>query len=346
MPRILRVNVFLFIFLLTGCSTTYHYAEFIKPSNQYIPSSIYVVGVFDRSGAMEKTCAVFTDGIPYEQIEGVPGKTAELTIENLKKLTEDMGRFKMVVIDTTVVFRNQDEFETISLTANEITDVARRYGLDAVLTLDGSEMRIRTSGNINVVTVNDESGMPVQVPEFSKESQVDLTLKWRFFDGESGQKIDEYQETYERFFGRVAYSEEDIKAFKKEDINLLDIASQAAYDYFERISPHWEEDYRIYYAGGSTELINISQELMATGNWEKAATRWKKLTTSEDLKVQHKACFNMALASELIGQPSIAEEWITKAMTLNPNSRTRNYAETIEKQQLVYRVVNSQLGLD
>ncbi|MEM9052746.1 MAG: DUF6340 family protein [Bacteroidota bacterium] len=345
MRRISLTNVIFLVFLLCGCGTTYHYTEFLKPSNRYVPSNIYVVGVLQRSTTQNSVCPVYLDGIPYGKIEEVPFRAANLAIDNLKNLCEGIGRFKFVSISVNDTVPNEGEFATKKLSNSEIQELTVQHNLDGIISLDGQDMLIRTSGSVSVVSVDDGSGMPSQVPEFSKESQVSMSLLWRFYDCSSGQMIDEYQESYERFFSRVSFSEEEIQEFKDEDMGLMDISGMAAYDYFERISPHWEPDYRQYFNTGSDELVLISEKLELTGDWEEAAQSWLKLTSSDDPKIRHKACFNMALASEILGQPRVAKEWITKAKLTNPTKRTLKYEELIDRQILIYEVVNSQLGI-
>lgn len=304
------------------------------------------MGIAQRSTTPKTICPVYTDGIPYEELEKIPNKSANLAIENLKKLCEDIGRFEFVEIEIDESTVNKDEFATKPFTEEEIVSLSKIYDLDAIISLDGHNMVIRTSGSINVVSVTDATGMPAQVPEFSKESEVSMSLLWRFYDSSTSEMIDEYQENYERVFGRVSYSEEDIQEFKDEDMGLMDVSGMAAYDYFERISPHWEPDYRQYFQSGSPELVDIAVQLSMTGDWEKAAESWKKLTDSDDAKVSSKACFNMALASEILGQPRLALEWINKAKLINPTKKTLKYAEKLEQQVLIYEVVNSQLGIE
>jgi hypothetical protein len=346
MQKILLTNVVFLLILLGGCNTTYHYTEFIKPSNRYVPSSTYVVGVAQRSTTQKTVCSVYTNGIPYGELENIPYKSANMTIENLKKLCEKMGRFKFVEIEIDDAEVNDEEFATKPLSEADIESLSKIYDLDGILCLDGHNMVIRTSGSVSVVSVTDGSGMPTQVPEFSKESEVSMSLLWRFYDSSTGQMIDEYQENYERVFGRIAYSEEEIQEFKDEDMGLMDVSGMAAYDYFERISPHWEPDYRQYFSLGSPELEEIAEKLELTGDWEEAAGSWRELTDSEESKVSHRASFNMALASEILGQPRVAIEWIDRAKMINPTKKTLKYAEVLDRQLLIYEVVNSQLGVE
>jgi hypothetical protein len=346
MQRILFINAIFFTILFSGCSTTYHYTEFLKPSEQYIPSSIYVVGIVERAVAPDEVCPVYTNGIPYSELKGVPQKSADLAVMNLQKLCTDIGRFTFVKIEMPAPPESDEEFAGRPFTSEEIREIKEEYDVDGIISLDGHNMLIRTSGSVNVVTVSDETGMPTQVPEFSKESEVSMSLMWRFYDTSGGQMIDEYLENYERIFGRVSYSEEDIQKLKPEDMDLMDVAGMAAYDYFERISPHWEPDYRQYYYSGSAELSKVAERLKLTGDWEDAANQWRLLADSEDPKVSHRASYNMALASEILGKPKVAIEWIDRAKMINPNKRTRDYADRLDRQLLIYEVVNSQLGIE
>lgn len=346
MKRNLWTNVIFLVILLSGCNTTYHYTEFIKPSNRYVPSTVYVVGIAQRSTTAQSVCPVYTNGIPYGEVAGIPEKSADLAIKNLKKLCEGIGRFAFVNIEVDQALISDEDFATRPFTQMEIDSLTEKYDLDGIISLDGHTMLIRTSGSINVVSVTDGTGMPTQVPEFSKESEVSMSLLWRFFDSSTSQMIDEYQETYERVFGRVSYSEEEIQEFKEEDMGLMDVAGMAAYDYFERISPHWEPDYRQYFIMGSPELAEIAETLSYSGDWEAAAVAWRKLANADDPKVSHRASFNMALASEILGQPEVATEWIARAKMINPTNKTLKYAELLDQQKLIYEVVNSQLGIE
>jgi hypothetical protein len=305
-----------------------------------------VVGVINRAASPEHVAPILTNGLPYDNLKGIPQLASVKTLDFLEKELNQLKRFELVNLDNPGFTKDPRVFASSAFTDVQIDSICRLYELDGILALDGLEMAIRTSGDVDVVTVNDPTGMPVRVPEFSKESQVDLTVLWRFYNCGSGQRIDEYQETYQRFFSRIAYSEEEIGELKPEDMRLVDIAYLAAKDYHDRISPHWVEDYRRYYTSGSPELLAIQQELMITGNWESAAMKWKELAQSNDPKTKYRSMFNMAVASELFGKPRVAKEWIEKAISVNPSRKAIDYKKEIEKQVLIYEVVNSQLGIN
>ena len=188
-------------------------------------------------------------------------------------------------------------------------------------------------------------GMPVRVPEFSNRQEVTYTAAWRFYDGYSLKNIDNYQETYQRIFNRVAYTEAEASQINTRDMPIMDVAKDAAHDYLKRVSPYWKPGHRLYYNGGSSDLYYISQDLQYTGDWKKAAEEWKKLTLSSDERVRRYAMYNMAVASEMLGSPSVAKDWLTRSMEIKADKKSKKYLETLERQIVVYDVVDRQLGI-
>lgn len=339
------LNVAFLSLVLVSCNSTYYYSEFIQPSETYIPSKIYAVGIINRGASPQMATPIYTDGVPFEYIKGIPAKAASKTVEVLKKDLEDLGRFKIIDIPWEGEYRSQKKFLEEPFTSAEIDSLCDVYKVAGIIALEGVELTIRTDGNVNVVTVNDETGMPVRVPEFSSRQEASFTAAWRFYDGYSLQAIDTYQETYQRFFNRVAYNPDDAAKVDADDMQLIDVVKEASHDYYMRVSPHWVDGYRLYYKSGTAEMYTISENLQYTGNWEKAAADWLKLTTHEDDKIRHFATFNMAVASEMMGRPKVAKEWLLKSIEIKSTKNTEKYLETLNRQIVVYEVVDRQLGM-
>src|SRR5690606_33124223 len=197
----------------------------------------------------------------------------------------------------------------------------------------------------NVVSVNDDLGNPVRIPEFTNRQEVSYTTAWRFYDGYSLSAIDNYQQTYQRDFNRVAYTAGDAAQVDAQNLQLMDVVKEAAEDYYKRVSPHWVEGFRAYYRGGSEEMYSISYDLEYNRNWEQAASKWVKLTESNDLKIKQFSTFNMAVASEMLGRPKVAKEWLLKSIEIQKTKKAEDYLETLNRQIVIYEVVDKQLGL-
>jgi|SRR5690554_6190072 len=338
-------NVVFLSLVLAACNTTYYYSEFIQPSQVYIPAKTYAVGVLNRGASSEMTTPIYTDGVPYEYIEGIPKKAAERTLEELKKDIDILKRFQLIDIPWEGKLRDPRKFMEDPLTSAEIDSLCDVYQVAGIIALEGVDLTIRTQGDVNIITVNDALGMPVQVPEFSNRQEVSYTTAWKFYDGYSLSAIDSYQETYQRVFNRVADTPKDASRIDAQKMQLMDVVVDAARDYYQRVSPFWREGYRLYYRGGSVELYNISQNLEYSGDWKAAAAGWLELTRSNDEKVKRFAMFNMAVASEMLGSPKLAKEWLLKSMEIKKTKNANRYLETINRQIIVYEVVDKQLGI-
>jgi len=342
--RLRFFNALILLFVLSGCGATYHYAEFIKPSKAYIPSKVYYIGVINRAANEKNTTAIKVNDIPYDYVKGLPAEAANKTISNWKKQVEDIGRYQVIEIKWDLKNLDPKKFAARPFTQQEIDSLCDWHEVDGILSLDGIEMSINTSGDVEVISTTDDAGMPVRVPEFKRQQEVSLTVLWRFYDGYTLKKANEYQESYRRYFNHLSSSPEE-NVNEHTDMSLEGIAQVAALDYAEQVAPYWEEDHRLYYRGHTNQLLVTSDNLEYNGNWEQAASEWKELVNSNDEKERYYARYNMAVASEMLGRPRAGKEWLQKAKEVIHTKQVDKYMEILERQILIYDVVDRQLGL-
>ncbi len=339
------INAMMGIFLLSGCGTSYYYAEFIQPSKVYVPAKVYRLGVVNRAVTAQTDAVIYTQGIPFESIRGLPLKAVDKTIQELIKNNEVLSRFDLITFSLPPRFMGGKQFMSEQLSIEQVDSICRTLNLDGFASIDGAELSIRTKGEVQVVNVTDDFGQIVRVPEFNNESQITYSIGWRLYDNNYKVLTDTYQETYQRIFTSVAYSESEALQMGIDNLTMSQVAYLAGADYYTRIAPHWKEDFRLYYQTGSEAMYRIAQNLEYDGNWEEAARKWKDLTDYFDDKVAFRAQYNLAVAAEMMGNPREAREWLLKAMAIKDTKQAHRYMTTIEKQILVYDVVNLQLGI-
>lgn len=345
--RFLKIfPIALAVVFLTSCSTAYYFSDFITPSEVYIPSKIYAVGVINRGADPDMPAMIYSAGVPVSGIKGLPLKVANRTLTDLSEQIEKLNRFKMVSIEWSNLKKDPDRFMEAPFTAAQIDSICNANRVDGLVVLEGVELQLNTEGEVNVVTTVDAAGMPVRVPEFTSTQQASYTVAWRFYDGLQLKVADTYQQNYQRYFNKVAYDPNAAAEVNPEEMQLFDIATLAARDYHDRIAPHWVSDYRLYYKGNTADMILISKKLEHDGDWTNAAREWMKLTKSDNEKERYQANFNMAVASEMLGRPRVAREWLIKARAIRETGRVQKYDAILKKQILIYDVVDRQLGLD
>lgn len=343
MPMKQFLNVALCFFLCASCNTTYHFADFIMPSDVYIPSSLYRVGVLNRGAVASDDAPIYIDGIPVEYLRGVPKSVSDKTLVLLKKEIEDLGRYEVVLVNWEPLEKVSREMVRAPYNRFQIDSICDTYQLNGFISIEGMDLMVKTSGEVNVVSATTPDGMPVRVPEFTSQQEVDYNIVWRFYQRGTDKPLDVLDESYNAFSNQTSYTpqlNEDFDASVAFDM----VAAEAAHAYHNRVSPYWEGDYRLYYKGPG-DLISIAYELEVTGNWEKAAQQWLSHTTDNFEKVQYGAKYNMAVASEMLGRPKVAKEWLLKAKAVDDTKQVQKYMEQLEKQILIYDVIDRQLGL-
>ncbi len=332
------------IFLFTACGTTYYYADFIKPSDVYVPSSAYRVGLMNRGATVNTAAAIYVDGVPIEYIKELPKTVGDKTLDLLEKELKNLSRFELVEIPL-VDFQIADRsFMRPPYSMQQADSICTANDIDGFVSIDGIDLSIKTSGEVNVVSAIDQNGMPVRVPEFTQEQTLEYNIAWRFYVKGQSEPIDVFDDTYRGYFKQTGYSPAENNVVANRTIKFDQVAGEAAFDYHNRISPYWEQDYRLYYRSEGV-LSQISQNLEYNGNWESAASQWLKLTVSEDANMRYESKYNMAVASEMLGRPKLAKDWLEKAITDKPTKQAQKYMVILDKQILIYDVIDDQLGM-
>jgi len=98
----------------------------------------------------------------------------------------------------------------------------------------------------------------------------------------------------------------------KQAYAVKDAGYFAGKQYAARISPTWIWVSRHYFVKGNDDFKDAEYKVKAR-RWEDAAEIWKKYVNDPDMKIAGRACYNMALASEIFGKFDIALDWAQKA---------------------------------
>ncbi len=337
--------VFLVLTMLSGCGTSLYYAEFIYPSKVFIPAELYKVGYVNRAGAPGETAPIFRDGEVIDYAPGIVHRTTAKVANAIEAENESMGRYNVTRIDWDRKNNAGSLKADNEITAAQADSICLWELVDGVIIAEGAEMELNVRGDFEMVTVTDDAGNMVRVPEFTAKSVVTLTMRWRFYDYVAKKFLDDYEQTYTYTLSNITYSEEEAMSLNPRDVSTLDLANIAAVDYYARIAPYWMEDYRVYYQTGNSEMYRIATDLEYDGDWEKAAKAWTELSDDSNDKVSHRARFNLAVAAEMLGQPKMAKTWLERAKEVRETKESERYMKRLEDQILLHEVVMRQLGL-
>jgi len=117
---------------------------------------------------------------------------------------------------------------------------------------------------------------------------------------------------------------------------LIQTGIKVALDIDERLSPHWVKENRIVFLidHGDSSRIN---EYASGQNWQDAYDYWLQYIDSEKKSVKSKAEFNLALASEMLGDLDLAIEWAQKSYYTNYMQQTNNYLIRLQERKEILK---------
>jgi len=115
---------------------------------------------------------------------------------------------------------------------------------------------------------------------------------------------------------------------------LQEMVKSAGYwagsEYVERIFPYWKNVNRFYYVNEHSEFKKADYYIKSN-EIELAAKEWLKFTSSNDKTIAAHACFNMAVAFEMLDHLDKALVWAEKSNKLQESSLSKKYVSALKK---------------
>lgn len=288
--------IFAFLVLTSGCYAP-SLIEFdgLKPAEISIPSTVHTLTVVSR-GDLDST---------YKAAFDSSGMKAEFKRDSLMSKQAVIGcsdvlvespRFELFnpVIKRTLTGANSGTSNKIPW--DDVRTIAGDPPLDAVLSFD-------------IGTVNDSlrggSYTSYQFVVFVKTT-------WRLYS------LRDYQVQEFNFADTVTF---DIDSPYETDFNdqLIDCIRNAMYETgartARRLAPWWNRIERNYFTMGPRNFYS-GAEYISIGKWREAAEIFRPFTMASRKMVAAKACFNMAVISEMGNNIPAAIEWLKQSEKL------------------------------
>jgi hypothetical protein len=183
----------------------------------------------------------------------------------------------------------------------------------------------------NIATLGQQVSMNTQV-----------RTGWRIYDPVSRNILDEYIISRDLSFQGTGLGPATAGSGlvgRKEAVKQA--AGNAGQAYATRILPYSIRVSRFYYVRGDRNFI-IAKRMAQTGNWDGAAKIWQQETTSSSRKAAGRACYNMAIISEINGDVNGAITWAQKAYEVYNLRLGLSYVNVLRHRQDDNAVLQSQ----
>jgi len=316
MKNQILIGIALMSTILFSCSSTeYVYISVTKPAPVTLPPYIKNVGVVNRTQLSNQNKVVdVVDRVFSLKGVDLDKEGAQSTVTSLADELSKNNRFDQVKALTNTDLRtNVPGLFSAPLPWDQVEEICHQNNTDALFALEVFNTDSKLSYAANPVNI---LSSPVgNIPGIEHQASMTTTVKtgWRIYDPSSKTILDEYS-----MANNISFSASGVNpaaaaaalAGRKDAVKEVGI--QAAQAYASRILPYWLRVSRDYFVRG-TNNFRIARRKAQTGNWNEAANLWQRETTNPSRKVAGRACYNMAIISEINGDLDKAIEWAQKS---------------------------------
>ena len=315
----------------------------LEPAPVSLPSYIKTVGIVNRSRASEQA-----------KIIDIIDKVFSLEGKNLDKEGADAGMTGL----TDELMKNNRFTEVKPLTGIDlrtptpgifpaplpwdvVEKICRDNNTDALFAIELFDTDSKISYSASQVSLHTPLG---NVPAIEHKADMQTMVKtgWRIYDPIGKNILDEYPiARYLTFSGKGINPMLAAAAIIDRKEAVKETGNKTGHDYAFRIMPYWIRVSRDYYVKG-TDNFTIARRKAQTGNWNQAGELWQKETLNADGKIAGRACYNMAIISEINGDLDKAIQWAQKAYENYNNRIALNYVRILQNRKTNNEVLKTQ----
>lgn len=253
---------------------------------------------------------------------------ADTTLKALGELLFESGRYDVVIPEKRFLDHEKKFFQLQKdLDWDEVARFCNEYNTDALMVIERYYNKLNTSYNVftsvydnsvKLATANIDSKYDVIVKVYdpaervvTRQLAVADTINWRFTSPSN-----------DELFSTLPSIKEC----------LIETGIHVALEIDEHFSPIWLKEGRIYF-NIHKDFAQREKEWIDKGQWADLYDFWLKYASDSNRNTKSKAEFNLALASEMLGDVDAAIEWANKSYYTKYMNQTRNYLLKLKKRQ-------------
>jgi hypothetical protein len=309
-----------------------------EPAPVSLPPNAKTAAVVNRTRADDanKTIDAIHKVISLES-KGLQTDGAKASVDGLSNELMKTGRFATVRYLSNLDLRSYGAgvFPS-SLPWDSVEKICRESNTDLLFSLElfDAESRVGIGGPYALRTAI--GNIPAVTQSVNMNTQV--KTGWRIYDPYSRTILDEYVLSRDLSFQTRGFDPSSIVGRREA---IKDAGTNAGQAYASRIVPYSIRVSRYYYVRGNAGFI-LAKRMARTGNWDGAAKLWQESTGSSSRKAAGRACYNMAISSEINGDLNAAIQWAQKAYEVYNNRLALSYVNILRQRQSANEVLKSQ----
>ncbi len=333
--KLLYLKLLAIVVLFSSCATSYKTVviETAKPTSHMLPEDINSLTLVNRSITNDfrnfdedSLQQYFYDkGFNVETII-LDSLAADTTLKALGELLFESGRYDVVIPEERFM-KHDSKFFRIqeNLDWDVVGEICRDFDTDALMVIERYYNKVITSYKVfksqydtKLASAQIDSKYDVVVKVYdpvdkviTRQLAISDTINWLFTSPSS-----------EEIFSTLPSIKEC----------LLETGIHVALEIDSHFSPSWRKESRIYFTMDKGDEATV-KSLIDQHEWEKLYAYWLKFANTSKTALKSKAEFNLALASEMLGDVDAAIDWANKSYYTKYMNQTRNYLLKLKKRQ-------------
>ncbi len=348
MKNTIHLIIFVFVAaLFASCSATNQLTmSTVEPAPVSIASDVQRIGIINRSLPSEGHKTI--DQI--DKILSIEGKNldkhgAEAAVTALRDELRADNRFeKIIVLDSTPKLQKGLGVLPSTLSWDQVEELCATYDVDAIFSLAFYDTDTKVDFKQTTIQYPNSLGIKIPIPGHKVTLKTRIKNGWRIYDPQSKRVLDEY--FYNENVVAIGQGINPIEAVKtiinrKEAV--VERSKNTGYAYAQRLIPYKRRVTRNYYVRGTDNFV-VGKRKAQTGDWQGAANLWEQELSNSDEKIAGRACYNMAIISEINGNLNKAVDWASKSYSDYGNRDALRYLNILKYRRARNQELDRQLS--
>lgn len=331
------------VFSFSSCTRTVR-LQVMRPAMIDVPKDIQSIATANRyKPDKENRVWSILEGLVSGEGIGRDRRGAEACLEGFSNVLMVSPRFKFAQLAIDLRGTGTANFPD-PLATDEVKRLCEIAKSDALVTIEAfdSDSRLEYGTRNKRERVNNVN---VNVTYQTVVAVIRVTVGWRMYRASDGAIIDQFRMEETIRYNKEGRTRQDAQSrLPRRDAMVREIGRTVGDKYATRISPAWFWINREYFgrAKGAPDM-KMARKSASANDWETAAKIWKPITDQPNPKTAAKAMFNMAVASEVLGDLNAAVSWSENSYKTG-NKKALNYNGIIRQRIFEQQRLENQLS--
>lgn len=314
--NVTKIALFLFLLGMVACTTNIP-MEVLRPADIVLDSNIQKIALMDRSKPSSGFLNVLEGLVSGEGI-GQDREGREKAMQGLAGVLSNTPRFEVVQTGISMEGTKGGQRMAVPLPWSEVERICNSVGADALVVIESYDSDYFSSTTQRERKKKDDDGNEIIEKYWESDANLNIRIGWRIYDPSKRILIDEFTvNAGENYGGRGDTEEEALRRLPNTLNASRNISLGVGGTYAERIAPVFILINRSIYNSGKKPFktdMKQARDYVRVGNWDNAADIWNAVSNDADPKTAAKACVNLAIAYERVGDFENAVKYTERAL--------------------------------